>query len=97
MSCKCSMCRRRRREGRQFQRHKTCAIRQLEAQEEVFRLKQQLEAKNRSPMDTDLSDALRAEVQRGKEKISEALGRLDQETRAKSEVEQKAEADVSAA
>ncbi|KAL5259719.1 hypothetical protein ACHWQZ_G009980 [Mnemiopsis leidyi] len=36
MSCKCSMCRRRRREGRQFQRHKTCAIKQLEAQEQVF-------------------------------------------------------------
>ena len=54
-----------------------------EAQEEVFRLKQELAARSGTPMETDLSESLRAEAQKGKEEISRLLGQLGQETRAK--------------
>ena len=67
-----------------------------QAQEEVFRLKQELDAKSSGPMDTDLSESLRVEAQKNKDEIQRLLGQLDQETRAKNEVTQRAEAAAAA-
>ena len=79
-------------EGDQF---KASVIAQ--AQEEVFRLKQELHAKSSGPMDTDSSESLRVEAQKNRDEIQRLLSQLDQETRAKNEVTQKAEAEAAAA